>query len=556
MWKRREDWDGFLQQRTVIICYIPFFLVLVHCRCVLVIDSLLLYCLGGGLEVFQQQQQQQKFLNMFNTPPYSVPPPISTETGAVPKRYNTRSNARAALTFNVPLSSPRQEPRESDPVGSCNQTMNLTSRLSLPGLPYPQEESTGAQGGASALPNLSEPPPRSSNAQEIQMQIARAMTSLRTDMIDLLRSELSQRRDEERPLEPAWPRDLPPLAPAPTLQNRRERFLVPPPPIFERATAQQAPPSSFPTTENGLQAPQSTTNGLTRQVNNIHTLNKPSIISTWGIRFGGKTSALTVEDFLFRVERLALSSSVQESELCANIHLLLRDEVEGWYWNQFCRGTPGFNWSCFKQRISREFGSSSTDLDLTRALMELRQGSESCDSYLRRAGSLVSRMRTPPPEEDLVQIFKDGLNPKISQQFSTTYVTTIDQLQDLCRRAEHWVNRREISRRFNRPEIHELSDEWADRPGEAWDSVQDPIEEVTRVVNKSQNPTCWNCREAGHTFHFCPSESRKLFCYTCGQPGVVTPKCPKCRPGNGAASGNRWGTRSPTTANKAVSTSP
>lgn len=489
---------------------------------------------------------------MYNTPPNERP----SENSAVPPRYNTRANARSALAFEIPSNSPRPPNGESNGEGPFDRTMNLDARLSLPG-PLRPSENVSAEGARAILPNLSEPPPPLiNNTQDISSQITVAMTSMRKDVLDLLRSELAAERRVHGLSEPVWPQDLPPLARDFRQENQLNRFSVPPPSLPNGPAVQPPPPVAVLTTDREGRVFTNTTQYSPRESNHRNAPTKPSIMSTWGIKFSGKNSVLTVEDFLFRVERLASASDVREGELCSNIHLLLREDAEGWFWNQFCRNSPSFGWEGFKRRISREFGSTSTDLDLMRALMELRQGSETSDAYIRRAGSLISRMCTQPPERALIQIIRDGLNPRISQQFSTTDVTSIDQLQDLCRRAEHWIVRRDMSRRTTRVEVHELMNDWTDTLEEAVDTVPTSVEEMTRSINKTTSMICWNCRKAGHSFHDCPSETRKLFCYRCGQPGVVTPKCPKCTPGNGSASGHYRGPHSPTTATKATSTSP
>lgn len=39
---------------------------------------------------------------------------------------------------------------------------------------------------------------------------------------------------------------------------------------------------------------------------------------------------------------------------------------------------------------------------------------------------------------------------------------------------------------------------------------------------------CWNCKDIGHLFTQCQQPSRGIFCYSCGQAGVVKSDCSKC----------------------------
>ena len=64
--------------------------------------------------------------------------------------------------------------------------------------------------------------------------------------------------------------------------------------------------------------------------------------------------------------------------------------------------------------------------------------------------------------------------------------------------------------------------------------------EVEEATNQKNNQTlaqlpdcvCWNCRQEGHVYMDCMASVRHIFCYKCGRPGVITPKCPTCQSGN------------------------
>ncbi|XP_061399138.1 uncharacterized protein LOC133334841 [Musca vetustissima] len=58
-------------------------------------------------------------------------------------------------------------------------------------------------------------------------------------------------------------------------------------------------------------------------------------------------------------------------------------------------------------------------------------------------------------------------------------------------------------------------------------------DDVQVVAEVQTEPVCWNCRKSGHRFMDCLSTQRSLFCYRCGQPNTVAPRCPKCKSENG-----------------------
>lgn len=76
-----------------------------------------------------------------------------------------------------------------------------------------------------------------------------------------------------------------------------------------------------------------------------------------------------------------------------------------------------------------------------------------------------------------------------------------------------------------------------------WDGIetQELVEEVykgkfsgkgVRPMSSTDNLKCWNCKHTGHTSKQCTSVQRSLFCFRCGNQGVITAHCFKCKQGN------------------------
>nr|XP_041631159.1 uncharacterized protein LOC121502206 [Drosophila kikkawai] len=75
-----------------------------------------------------------------------------------------------------------------------------------------------------------------------------------------------------------------------------------------------------------------------------------------------------------------------------------------------------------------------------------------------------------------------------------------------------------------------------ENPPETWDDLKKSLMDRFRGIGGEferrralqDRLTCWNCGQTDHGFSDCPSAERKIFCYRCGKPEVVTPSCPVC----------------------------
>lgn len=190
---------------------------------------------------------------MYNTPPPNIVT-TSADTGAV-HGYNTRASARAALAFEVPFTQPPPSIRDSDPVQVMDQTLNLAERFSLPSGTISSNATSSLQGARGTnLRDAVGPLPLSTiDARQIQTQISQSMSALSKEMLELFKSELARREEATRPLEPTWPRDLPPLAQEPRADGQNRQFSVPPPRLSGRP-----PPGPPPASEDMWHVSQNT----------------------------------------------------------------------------------------------------------------------------------------------------------------------------------------------------------------------------------------------------------------------------------------------------------
>ncbi|XP_044313290.1 serine/arginine-rich splicing factor RS2Z32-like [Drosophila rhopaloa] len=109
-------------------------------------------------------------------------------------------------------------------------------------------------------------------------------------------------------------------------------------------------------------------------------------------------------------------------------------------------------------------------------------------------------------------------------------VMTVDQLREECCEVE-----RNFGRRGRAAYAHPMRYHPAEKArvceAAGPDTAEDSQWQVEALQAKTRNPFragCWNCGAVDHGFRDCTATERRLFCYRCGRPDTVSPKCPDC----------------------------
>jgi hypothetical protein len=163
-------------------------------------------------------------------------------------------------------------------------------------------------------------------------------------------------------------------------------------------------------------------------------------------------------------------------------------------------------------------------------LQREQQASESVEDYIHNMRQLASRLRKPMAERHLVKIIKKGFRENIARFVYAMDILTVDELRDESKEVERNFGRRGRAAYTQQPaypnfkaRVHEVSEPPPEEP---------PTQEVEELrkepLKKPERMGCWNCGTVGHLFRDCESAERRLFCYRCGKPGTVSPKCPDC----------------------------
>lgn len=305
--------------------------------------------------------------------------------------------------------------------------------------------------------------------------------------------------------------------------------------------------------------------------NNAPRVGLSQIISRWTVRFGGNKKDLPIDEFLFRVENLAAADMVPLNNLVGGLHHLLFDNASDFYWI-LRRKYPGATWLQVKNSLKAHFGKQENDFEIRNVIMNRKQGMrEEFGEFSLAVECLAARLTRPMYEGDLVDILRENMSSRLRDRLLMVPIDSIDHLKAYCKRYERlWATTTDRSRdnRFNlrvaevelpmdEPAIN-LSggsngglNQLAIMSSETNRPQMEPLElsainrDLPTVRRSDEYAICWNCRDIGHTYVDCTANERRIFCFGCGENGVIKPRCAKCNPGNAGTGGNPSGRSRP-----------
>uniref|UniRef100_A0A6P7GS60 Uncharacterized protein LOC114342293 n=1 Tax=Diabrotica virgifera virgifera TaxID=50390 RepID=A0A6P7GS60_DIAVI len=137
---------------------------------------------------------------------------------------------------------------------------------------------------------------------------------------------------------------------------------------------------------------------------------------------------------------------------------------------------------------------------------------------------LFDRLETKLDEATMVKYIRRNLLPKFMQPLALVDISSVAELKVMCRRLEESFDLTEASSSSYRPR-NDMESNVSARSSDT--RTFRPIrQQINAVTSNSRNPGCWNCG-GGHFFVQC-TLPLKMFCYGCGLPGVIKPRCNVC----------------------------
>lgn len=204
---------------------------------------------------------------------------------------------------------------------------------------------------------------RAADYRFIRDEMERSRICIRNEVASIVRETLATTTPVNRPL-PA--ENIAPPQPVP-------RRSPPTPPLRARNPAIDQP-QDVSRNENADE--------FLRQLNNLSlndpssTIAGPTRLSTghriqnfhkWGIKFDSRN--MSVDDFLFRLERLKVCYNASWDEILLNFHHFVSGPVENWYW-VYLKSNPAVTWMTLRLALVEQYRSLETDSELSRKLSD------------------------------------------------------------------------------------------------------------------------------------------------------------------------------------------
>lgn len=178
----------------------------------------------------------------------------------------------------------------------------------------------------------------------------------------------------------------------------------------------------------------------------------------WNISFSGNGHGLSLNEFLTRINIYARAEKVPESQMLANIHLLLKDKAEHWYWgniNEF------YSWRTFVEAIKKEFLPQNYDFFVREEIQNRIQGqNESFSSFITDMKILFQRVDPPLDERYKLYIVRRNMLTDYGAFLTINKIRTLNDLVDICRgldESKMMAERRKISQPYSNISLVEPS---------------------------------------------------------------------------------------------------
>ncbi|KAJ8934832.1 hypothetical protein NQ314_013180 [Rhamnusium bicolor] len=267
----------------------------------------------------------------------------------------------------------------------------------------------------------------------------------------------------------------------------------------------------------------------------------------WGIYFSGDAQdreALSVNEFLERVEEYRVARGVSEEELIISLCDLLKGSAR--LWNSSLKAKIR-TWSQFVQLLKEEFLDADYDYELKMAIREhyhCRDGTERVGSYFACMLNLFNRLRNPLLEEEKLCILRRTIDPYYIHRLGLEEIHKVDDLLAACKKLEVARNLANQSNRLSNDLVSRLEPDLAPpSSSRRHSSISSGPPRRDHNIKSVNSIACWNCQKLGHSFTNCGKPREAKFCFRCGKANVIKYTC-TCFRGNGARGRQNTGRRS------------
>lgn len=251
-----------------------------------------------------------------------------------------------------------------------------------------------------------------------------------------------------------------------------------------------------------------------------------NLIRNWQIRFSGSNDALSIDQFIYRINTLtSLHLNGNHELLCQHVHSLFDGKALKWFW-RYRQNSDALDWLELCEAMRRQFKDFSTDSEIRDDIRKRKQKpNEVFDDFLDSIMNMCDRLRYPMNDSDLVETLMRNIKPDLRHELLHLDIRDIVTLRREARKHEKFFRDLQSAVPRQTPlrrQIYEVSHNENNRGEVCSDDVDGNV-----AVIDSSNIKCWNCEEVGHRYHDC-LKTRRIFCYGCGAVDTYKPSCLKC----------------------------
>lgn len=278
-------------------------------------------------------------------------------------------------------------------------------------------------------------------------------------------------------------------------------------------------------------------------------------IEHWKLFFSGDTKSISVENFLYKLKKIARREGVSDNGLLRDIHLVLEGQASDWF---FTYVDEFDSWENFEKRIRYRFGNPNQDQGIRLKIQERKQQrGESFIAFVTEIERLNKMLSTPLSRRRKFEVVWDNMRQHYRSKIATISVRDLDHLI----RLNHGIDAADpnlqqlADGRFQR-NIHQVECNLSGSEREETDIIdamrinteennrgpirfaqtnqqtanRGPIRSAQtnqQTTEQSLLNACWNCKRPGHNWRDC-REPRRIFCYGCGELGQTIRSCNRC----------------------------
>lgn len=287
-------------------------------------------------------------------------------------------------------------------------------------------------------------------------------------------------------------------------------------------------------------------------------------VHQWRLQYSGDGRGLHLYDFLAQIELYRNSEQVSPHELLLSVVHLFSGRARMWF--QAVHGTIR-SWDELVAALKREFLPPNYDYILLSDISNrMQKNDESSAEYIVHMQSLFKFLAIDISADHKLFIVKNNLLNRYRIALAPINIIDLNHLSEVCRRMDEAFKRPShlqlpfqnysrssfsFSNRENFQEVNAVDnnlvvDEDEENSREVA-AVRQRINSRSQEVRNNARPNnpfartahqarnsivCWNCDVEGHGFNTCPESQRGIFCFQCGNKGVIARNC-ACS-GNGA----------------------